>query len=576
MKILWASFGSVLLGLAAPACAKPVALVGGTIVDGNGGKPVENGVVLLDGDRIVAVGAKGAVRIPVKARRIDVSGKWITPGLIDAHVHFSQSGGIYTRPDAIDLTALVPYQQDRDRSKAKLDETFKRYLASGVTTVVEAGGPMWNFEVRQRASGAVPAPRVAAAGPLIATEPAPETKKLELGDAFIISVKTPEEARALATAQLAHKPDLIKIWGIGSGPEGSARVRDITRAVVAVARPAGVRVAVHATRLDTAEAALDGGADVLVHSVEDAALTPAFIAKLKANEAVYVTTLMVHEGYRDAFLGKPDLTSIERSNAAPEIVASLYEMPHAVIERATPGYPADPIPQVSANALALLKAGGRLATGTDAGNIGTLHGPALHRELQMLSQAGLTPAQVLTAATRDAAFAYSAKPDIGLIAPGYRADLLVLDANPLKSVSNVSRISQVWSRGVGYRPSELLPPSPEQVVQRQLERYNAQDLEGFLATYADDVKIYDLPGTATPTIDGKAAMRKTYGELFARFPKLHCRGAGRIVEGRFVIDQEVCSADPAKPPVHAAATYEVVDGLIKRVWFADAGASPAK
>jgi imidazolonepropionase-like amidohydrolase len=300
---------------------------------------VEDGVVLLDGDKIVAVGTRAAVKIPSGTRRIDAAGKWITPGLIDAHVHFSQSGGIYTRPDAIDLTKIVPYERDRERSRAALDETFKRYLASGVTTVVDAGGPMWNFEVRQRASLAIPAPRVAVAGPLIATEPAPETKKLGGGGAIIISVATPEEARSLASAQLAHKPDLIKIWGIGSGPEGSARVRDITRAVVAVAHPAGVRVAVHATRLDTAEAALDGGADILVHSVENADLTPAFIAKLKANNAVYVTTLMVHEGYRDAFLGKPDLTVIERSNAAPDILATLYEMPHAVIERATAGYP---------------------------------------------------------------------------------------------------------------------------------------------------------------------------------------------------------------------------------------------
>ncbi len=354
MKKLWAGIGLMLLGSAAPVAAEQLALVGATIVDGNGGKPVEDGVVLLDGDRIVAVGTKVAVNIPAGARRIDVSGKWITPGLVDAHVHFSQSGGIYTRPDAIDLTKVVPYRQDLERSKASLEDTFKRYVASGVTTVVDAGGPIWNFDVRQRASGAVPAPRVAVAGPLIATEPAPETKKLDLGDAPIISVATPEEARVLARAQLAHKPDLIKIWGIGSGPEGSARVREITRAVVAVAHPAGVRVAVHATRLDTAEAALDGGADILVHSVENAPLTPAFIAKLKANNVVYVTTLMVHEGYRDAFSGKPDLTVIERSNAAPDILASLYEMPHAVIERATPGYPAPPIPQVSANAVALL------------------------------------------------------------------------------------------------------------------------------------------------------------------------------------------------------------------------------
>lgn len=570
MKTVIAGLSLALLATATPVAAEKVALLGATVVDGNGGKPIEDGVILLDGDRIVAVGARASVRIPADARRIDVSGKWITPGLIDAHVHFSQSGGLYTRPDAVDLTHVVPYREDRERSRTSLDETFKRYLASGVTAVVDAGGPVWNFDVRNRASGSIPAPRVAVAGPLIATEPAPETRKLDLGDPVIISVATAEEAQAVARAQLARKPDLLKIWGIGSGHAGSARVRDITRAVVAIARPAGIRVAVHATDLDIAEAALDGGADVLVHSVENAALSPEFIAKLKANRVVYVTTLMVHEGYRDAFLGKPDLTAIERSNAAPHHVASLYEMPHQIIDQATARYPASPIPQASANALALVRAGGLVAAGTDAGNIGTLHGPALHGELQMLSQAGLTPTQVLTAATRDAAFAFSRKPEIGLVAAGFRADLLVLDADPLQSVANLARISQVWSRGVAYRPLELLPTSPELVVQRQLERYNARDLDGFLATYADDAKIYALPAAAKPGIEGKEAMRKVYGSLFEKFTGLHCRGVQRMVEGRFVIDQEVCSMGANTRPVHAAATYEVVDGLIRNVWFAEA------
>ncbi|MFN6934485.1 MAG: amidohydrolase family protein, partial [Tsuneonella sp.] len=270
MKTVIGGVSLALLAAAVPVGAEEVALLGATIVDGNGGKPIEDGVILLDGDRIVAVGPRATLNLPAGARRIDVSGKWITPGLIDAHVHFSQSGGIYTRPDAIDLTAIVPYQEDRERSKTSLDDTFKRYLASGVTTVVDVGGPVWNFDVRDRALGSIRAPRVAVAGPLIATEPAPETKKLDLGDPVIISVATADEAQAIAKAQLARKPDLIKVWGIGSGPAGSARVREITSAIVAIARPAGIRVAVHATDLDIAEAALDGGALVLVHSVENA------------------------------------------------------------------------------------------------------------------------------------------------------------------------------------------------------------------------------------------------------------------------------------------------------------------
>lgn len=566
------AFGTILLACASAVHAEPVALVGATIVDGNGGQPIEDGVLILDGDRIVAVGPAASVSIPAGARKVDLPGKWITPGLIDAHVHFFQSGSIYTRPDAIDLRKTTPYEQDVARSKARLDETFARYLASGVTTVVDAGGPLWNFEVRRRAAASTKAPRVAVAGPLIATEPTPAQRRLDLGDPPIVSAASAEEARRMAAALLPHKPEFIKIWGIGSGPEGSARVRDITRAVASVAHPAGIRVAVHATALETAEAALDGGADILVHSVEDAALPASFIARLKERNIVYVTTAMVHEGYSDAFLGAPDLTAIERTNGAPDIIQSLYEMPPAVIAQASTKMPPDPLPQVLTNARAVVRAGGRIAAGTDAGNIGTLHGPALHRELQLLSRAGLTPAQVLTAATRDAAFAYAPRPDVGLLAPGYRADVLVLDADPLKDVTNLTRIAQVWSRGVAHDPATLIPDSPERVVQRQLERYNAHDLEGFLATYAEDAEIFDLPMAAKPSIAGKAEMRRIYGGLFAKAPGPHCRLAQRMVEGRFVIDQEVCVMDADGKPLHAAATYEVVNGRIRRVWFADAEA----
>jgi hypothetical protein len=194
----------------------------------------------------------------------------------------------------------------------------------------------------------------------------------------------------------------------------------------------------------------------------------------------------------------------------------------------------------------------------------------------MLTQAGLTPLQALTAATRDAAFAYSPKPDVGLLAPNYRADLLVLDADPTKGTAALTKIAQVWSRGVAHSPAELLPQSPERIVQLQLERYNARDLDGFLATYADDAEIFDLPATGKPSMKGKAAMRKIYGDLFRKLPDGYCRGAQRMVEGRFVIDQEVCSFNAKKPPLHAVATYEVVNGLIQRVWFADGSAPMEK
>ena len=562
------------LGLVQPAAApaqaeRPVALVGATVVDGNGGAPIPDAVVVLRGDRIEAVGPRAKVRIPRGAETVDVTGKWITPGLIDAHVHFFQSASLYTRPDGLDFSSVVPYAADLNRSKKRLPETFDRYLASGVTTVVDAGGPRWNYEVRSRAASAPRAPRVAVAGPLIATEPTEPQKKLIVdGDAPIISAATPEEAAALARAQLPMKPDLIKIWGIGSGPEGAKKLREITRAVAAVAHPAGIRVAVHATELEQARAAVEGGADVLVHSVEDAPIDDAFIAALKARGVVYVTTVIVHEGYRDLFNGKPDLTAIERRLGDPFIVSTLSEVPPAIQNQVRGKIP-DQTAIILANLKRAVAAGVRVAAGTDAGNPGTLHGPAIHRELELLAQAGLTPLQVLSAATRDAAYAYSPKPHIGLVRAGFRADLLVLDADPTRSVAALQQIRQVWSRGRPYDPAALITPSPEAVVQLQLERYNAHDLEGFLATYAEDAEIFDLPNTAKPSVAGVAKMREVYGKLFAALPELRCEVGNRLVEGQFVIDQEICRESPRGPVFRASAIYQVEGGKIRRVWFAD-------
>lgn len=553
--------------LATPAAAQRVALVGATIIDGNGGEPIADGIIVLRGDRIEAIGPRATTRVPRGARVVDATGRWITPGLIDAHVHFFQSGGLYTRPDAFDLRAQRPYLDDLNWSKANLDTTFARYLASGVTTVVDAGGPLWNFEMRRRANASPRAPRVAAAGPLIATEPTRTAPLNEGGDAPIISAATPEEARTLTRALLPHRPDFIKIWGIGRGPEGAARVRAITQAVAELAHAANIRVAVHATDLEIARAAVQGGADILVHSVDDAPVDQAFIDALKARNVVYVTTAVVSEGYADALRGYPDLTPIERALADPSIVSSLYEAPpnlRAIARRR----PADrELQQIQQNARTLLNAGARVAAGTDAGNIGTVHGPAIHRELELLVAAGFTPMQAIVAATRDAAYAYSREPDVGVLRRGARADLLVLNADPLANIANLTRIEQVYARGVGYAPDSLIPASPELVVQRQLEHYNAHDLDAFLATYADNAEIFDLPNTSTPTMSGAAEMRTRYGELFTRAPEVNCQVVDRIVEGDYVIDQEFCSLN-AERRVRATAIYQVENGRIRRVWFA--------
>ena len=227
------------------------------------------------------------------------------------------------------------------------------------------------------------------------------------------------------------------------------------------------------------------------------------------------------------------------------------------------------LPIEQANLRVVVAAGVTIAAGTDAGNIGTLHGPSLHRELELLVEAGLTPEAALLAATRDAARVFSATPDLGTLEPGRRADLLVLEADPLADVRNLRRIRQVVRAGLVVRPEQLLEPNPEAVVQDQLDAYNARDVERFVATYAPDAVVLRLP-LGEVLAQGTGPLRETYGRLFEGSPDLRCTLLSRTVEGPWVVDHELVTGIAGRPYLHAVALYRVERGLIRAAWLAGA------
>ena len=150
-----------------PSLQDIIALKGATLVDSEFDAPIENGVILISDGQIIASGPASAVTIPEGAEIVDITGRWVMPGLVDAHMHFAQSGGLYTRPDGLDLRDVRAYEDDRKHSSDQLPVTFRRYLASGVTAVVDVGGPSSNFAIREH--GETLAPQISMAGPLLAT-----------------------------------------------------------------------------------------------------------------------------------------------------------------------------------------------------------------------------------------------------------------------------------------------------------------------------------------------------------------------------------------------------------------------
>jgi imidazolonepropionase-like amidohydrolase len=564
LALVWPTNGE------AGAPVSHVAFVGATVWDGTGAAPIEDAVVLVRGDRIVQVGPRNAVAIPGGAVEHDVAGTWIVPGLIDPHMHFFQSASLYTRPDIIDLRETRSYESEQAEIQASLDVLFRRYLASGVTAVVDVGGPMWNFDVRERANSAEIAPRVAASGPLISTV---DREQLDLGDPPIIRAHSTDHARELVRAQLAHGTDFIKIWFILPQSGDPAENLDLIQATIDEAHAGGVRVFVHATEQKTARAAVEAGADVLVHSVVDEPVTADFVQLLVDEGTLLTTTLVVFEGYAEVLGQQVDLMSIERELGDPAVVASWAEMA-AVSEEVAPSEKirarnerlAQRMPVATSNLLALWEAGVPVSAGTDAGNIGTLHGPSIHRELELMAAAGLTPEQVLLAVTRNAALVFAADPEIGTLEPDRYADLLVVDGNPLEDLTCLQRPRLVVKGGVLMRPDELVPPTAETVVQRQVEAYNARDINAFLSFYAPDVELMRLT-TGEAFAAGHEQMRETYTAMFEASPELNCTIMQRTRSGDMVVDHEFVTGMRGGDPVRAVAIYEVADGLIQRVWF---------
>lgn len=437
-----------------PGAAAPevTAIVGVTVVDpATAADGVPDQTVILRGDRIERVGARDATPVPSGAAILDGRGRWLAPGLVDAHVHFFQSGNPYTRPDILDLRTWVPYATEVARNAARLPVTFGVWLANGVTAAADVGGPRWSFQVRAAAQRSPLAPHVAVAGPLISTVPRPE---LDVGDPPIIEVRTPEQAAALARDVLRADPDFLKVWFIRRPGADLAADERLVRAVADVAHAAGKRLVVHATELATAKAALRAGADILAHSVADAVVDGEFLDLARRNEILYIPTLFVMEGYALALSGAWRATPVERRLGDPQILEALR-----VLERPGASLVARPSPVAARNLRLVLDAGIEVAVGSDAGNIGTLHGPGFHREIEMLAAAGMSPPEILRAATVAGARMMGLAGTIGAIRPGMLADLILLDADPLANAANLSRVRRVIRAGRVLDPRELLPSS---------------------------------------------------------------------------------------------------------------------
>ena len=545
-----------------------------TIVDVENKKLITGQDVWIDNGKIAAIGKKLKQNF---TQEINGEGKFLLPGFVDAHVHFSQSGGIYTRPDAIDLRGTRPYSEEIKWSHQHMEGLLRRYLSIGVTSVIDVGSTL-NF-LRQKDSFANKsyAPSIYMTGPLLTTWEPEAFKKLGDDEPFF-EMKTKEDGIRYVQQQLPYHPDFIKVWFIITGKNTDSIARQllpVVQSVIDEAHRHKLRVAVHATEKITATYAVQAGADYLVHSVEDEPLDEAFIKLLQSKKTVLSPTLVVMGNYNRVFGQNYTATAEDFMHAAPFQLRTMFDLQAAgdtSLLRMYKDYVTRNVPVarktdsiMRTNMKKLLDAGVPLATGTDAGNVGTHHVSSYFDELRAMKNAGMNLWQLLQASTINGAKAVGKENEFGSIKTGKRADLVLLKKNPLDDLANWQSVDWVINKGIALQPGSLVQVSPEELVEQQLLAYNAHDLEAFLAPYDDSVEVYRFPSQLQ--FKGKSEMRKQY-QFLKTTPKLYCRLLNRMVQGNIVIDHEEVWGFGDKP-FYGIAIYEIKNGKILKVYFPD-------
>ena len=529
--------------------------------------------------KIISVEKAKATKYAEGVTVIDGTGKYLIPGLNDAHVHFFQSGSIFTRPDAIDLrkfraynTTEVKYVHDN------MEDFLRRYMAAGITSVIDVGSTYHFLNQRDSFANRSYAPKISMTGALLTTYIPPAFKDLGDDSPFIL-MKTEDSVRQSVRELKAGKADFIKIWYIvldGDKEKGARKNLPLVQAVIDEAHKNNMRVAVHATEMITAQLAVEAGADYLVHNVEDSIVTPAFLDLLKKKHTVLCPTMVVGRNYRRSFGHNYSFSTDELSLANPMTVASIINFPEPDTALGNRLIKSMNSPRnvkllahgdsvLAINLKKLNDAGIIIAAGTDAGNIGTQHASSYFTELKAMEDAGLSTWDLLVSATINGAKAIGKQELTGSITKGKDADMALLTANPLEGLANWRKIDRVISRGVAILPETLIKSSPEMLVQQQLNGYNAHDINAFLEPFDEHIQVYNLSGKLL--LEGKDRLRKMYTD-YLKVPGLHCRLVNRIAEGNMVVDHEAITGEGMKP-LSGISMYRVENGKITRMYFVD-------
>ncbi len=407
---------AIALGAATPALADTRVFVGGTLIDGTGAEPVPDAAVIVRDGRILAAGAADSVNIPSDAERIDISGRYIMPGLINTHGH------------AGDVRGLEGGHYGTENLVRQLD-LYARY---GVTAVASLGGDeAEGFALRdEQDTASLDRARLYVAGP-------------------VLSARSPEEAREAVNRTAEMSPDFIKIRVDDFLGRGQRMAPDIYTAFSEQANEIGIPIAVHIHYLEDATRLLEHGADFIAHSVRDTEVDDRFVNLMLETGVCYSPTL-TREISTFIYEDEPEFFSdpFFLREADPDVLDQLRDPRRQQGMResfAAQGYKAA-LPVAMDNLKTLADAGVQIAMGTDSGPPARFQGYFEHLEMWMMADAGMSAEQILYSATGGAADCLGFD-EFGTLEPGKWADILVLGENPLVDIRNTRSLEQVWIAG---------------------------------------------------------------------------------------------------------------------------------
>jgi imidazolonepropionase-like amidohydrolase len=427
--------------------------------------------VLIEGGTVTRVGRR--LRAPAGAVTVDARGKTLLPGLIDGHTHTFG------------------------------EEALKEAVVFGVTTQLDMftdPGTARSVRAQQRSGGAAGRADLFSAGTLVT---APGGHGTQFGIP-IPTLTTPDSAQRFVDARIAEGSDWIKVVyedGHALGLEFPSIDRATLQAVVEAAHRRDKLAVAHISDAKSARAAIEAGADGLAHLFIDQAQGADFAKMVAKRGAFVIPTLtvlksMTGEGGGATLLDDPRIAPF----LTPVSAAALAQGFPVV-----PGSPARLLPVAYSTVRQLKAAGVPIVAGSDAPNPGTAHGAALHRELELLVEAGLTPIEALRAATSAPARAFRLT-DRGRIAPTLRADVVLVEGDPTRDIRATRAIVGVWKGG---HPVDREPFARAASAARQAQQAGATRLEGGVVSDFESGKLDAAIGSWMPSADQLAGGKST-------------------------------------------------------------------